>query len=63
MSAYRARVTHAHNLPSLEAPTKGLTTERLTASHTKANVVALVSPIQWHHDPTNFMFKFNYHQV
>ena len=30
---------------------------------TKANVVALVSPIQWHHDPTNFMFKFNYHQV
>ena len=58
MSAYRARVTHAHNLPSLEAPKRGMTTDRLGLP-IKANVVALVSSIQWHPDPINIMFKFN----
>ena len=31
MSAYRARVLHTHNLPSLEAPTRGMTTDRIKA--------------------------------
>ena len=31
ISAYLARVPHAHNLPSLEAPTRGMTTDRIKA--------------------------------
>ena len=31
MSAYRARVPHAHNLPSLEAPVRGMTIDRIRA--------------------------------
>ena len=33
MSAYGARVPHAHNLPSLEAPARGTTKDRIKPPH------------------------------
>jgi hypothetical protein len=49
MAAHRARVARSHNLPSLEAPARGMTIDRNRTPH-KASVAALVSSIRWHYD-------------
>ena len=44
MSAYRDRVPHAHNLPSLEALARGMSIDHIRAFTQKENVVALEKP-------------------
>ena len=63
MSAYRARVPHAHNLPSLEAPTRGMTTDQIKAFPYRQMWLHWENLIQWPHDPINDMFKLSYYQV
>ena len=59
MSAYLIRVARAHNLPSLEALTRGMTTDRIRASHKWQMWLHWKSPVRWHltNDMTEFIPK------
>ena len=63
MSAYRARVPHAHNLPWLEAPARGTTKDRIKTPHKGKCGRTEKNPIKWYHDFINVIFKLDYYQV
>lgn len=51
---------HAHNLPSLEAPVRATTKDQIkTFPLGKCGRTELKTPIQWHHDVINIIFRLN----